>query len=55
MINDLHKATLSAADHDVEDKISIMFLTFSPVFCSHGLCVWRWLTPTQAAGTALDT
>lgn len=34
-------------------KFHIMF--FSPVFCSHGLCVWRWLTPTQAAGTALDT
>lgn len=41
---------------EVKDKVSVvLFLTFSPVFCSHGLCVWRWLTPTQAAGTVLDT
>lgn len=36
-------------------QLHLLFLAFSPVFCSHGLCVWRWLTPTQAAGTVLDT
>lgn len=36
-------------------QLYLLFLAFTPVFCSHGLCVWRWLTPTQAAGRALET